>query len=236
MLVEFLCGRLPWRRLRDKELVGKMKLKTDSVKLGVDAGLPSFIADAWTGQLTSLSYFAIPIYSELHGVIEKWTASCGIQWSDPYDWQINSHGNLRDDHLKEAASPVLRRQFEPNQKRSTHETGFMKRVIQKKAYGSAMNLNNTGLNDGTAGKFNSTLAIADDGLTNQNKTQFSGCVTMATENNLQNEDDNEEASGKMDKREVLMASHGDLRNIEDIVEQKKPELGRKISQGFGSGK
>ncbi|KAF8571213.1 hypothetical protein P879_00154 [Paragonimus westermani] len=87
MFVEFITGQLPWRRIRDKELVGQMKVAVDHKELAIKAGIPNKIAETWTGHLSSLEYKSKPDYSLLGNSLLDWLTEQNVQWNDAYDWE-----------------------------------------------------------------------------------------------------------------------------------------------------
>ncbi|TGZ59898.1 hypothetical protein CRM22_008825 [Opisthorchis felineus] len=87
VMVEFVAGQLPWRRIRDKELVGQMKLAMDNKELAIKSGLPHAITNKWTSHLPSLDYKSKPDYKGLADVLYSWLKDNGIQPSDMYDWE-----------------------------------------------------------------------------------------------------------------------------------------------------
>lgn len=84
VLVEFIVGQLPWRRLRDKEQVGQIKQNLDHTlllkHLPIEFGL-------FLTHIQSLGYYDEPDYSLLHEVIDKSIQREKIRASDPYDWE-----------------------------------------------------------------------------------------------------------------------------------------------------
>lgn len=238
MLVEMVSGQLPWHRNNQKDAVRDMKLKENNFNLGLVGGLPQSIAMYWSTHLSSLNYYATPNYFELRKVIDDWIVARNISWEEPYDWQLSipagitriesatvlsSAQQMRRSGAQPGIGGMAARQFIPNAKRSTaghyESTGVMRR-LDKRAYGSSSDLKRAGsegdLAAAVAGR--STAAIADDALTNQNKTQVPGCVTMASENQLMEKDDwrsgnadADEGSAKVDgKDKLMMGSYLDL--------------------------
>ncbi len=229
MLVEFLGGQLPWHRKNEKDLVKQLKEKEDPVKLGVDAGLPPSIASFWANHLESLNYYTAPKYHELKKVIENWLSVQRVNWEEPYDWQLKNPMTRAES--ASTFTPQFKRnqpsgrQFVPNTKRTTHyeSTGVLRR-LDKRGFGSNLELKrmeSEGGDNATTGMAGrSTAAVYDDALTNQNKTQVPGCITMATENQLLDDANNDEGSAKVDGKEKLMASTLDLAAIGDLPKRK----------------
>lgn len=97
MLVEFVNGQLPWRKIKDKEQVGLMKEKYDHRLLLKH--LPSDFKQ-FLEHIQSLSYADKPDYAMLASIFERCMKRRAIKETDPYDWekteqlsQINSQVN-----------------------------------------------------------------------------------------------------------------------------------------------
>ncbi|KAL8586293.1 hypothetical protein ACOMHN_058673 [Nucella lapillus] len=86
MLVEFVAGQLPWRRVKDKEQVGVMKERCDHLQLlkNMPAELRSFLE-----HLTTLDYLTAPDYPFLHNLLEQCMRRKSVRHADPYDWEKN---------------------------------------------------------------------------------------------------------------------------------------------------
>ena len=67
MLVEFVAGQLPWRKMKDKEQVGQMKEKCDNHQLLKP--LPSEFK-AFLDHISTLDYYDKPDYNMLHGLFQ----------------------------------------------------------------------------------------------------------------------------------------------------------------------
>ncbi|XP_061651349.1 tau-tubulin kinase 2 isoform X3 [Phyllopteryx taeniolatus] len=84
MLVEFLVGQLPWRKIKDKEHVGKLKdtydhrlmLKHLPAEFGV-----------FLEHISSLDYFTKPDYQLLMSVFDSSMKTYNVVENDPYDWE-----------------------------------------------------------------------------------------------------------------------------------------------------
>lgn len=99
MLAEFLQGSLPWRRIKDKDEVGRMKEEVDVVSLldGCPEELHQFPA-----HLKTLGYPDEPNYDMLELCLntamarytrplyrcQMVTFRLEIQMDDPYDWEL----------------------------------------------------------------------------------------------------------------------------------------------------
>ncbi|XP_057715097.1 tau-tubulin kinase 2 isoform X1 [Corythoichthys intestinalis] len=92
MLVEFLVGQLPWRKIKDKEHVGKLKdtydhrlmLKHLPAEFGV-----------FLEHISSLDYFTKPDYQLLMSVFDNSMKTYNVVENDPYDWErTGSDGTL----------------------------------------------------------------------------------------------------------------------------------------------
>ncbi|KAF3428910.1 hypothetical protein E2986_12520 [Frieseomelitta varia] len=84
MLVEFVNGQLPWRKIKDKEQVGLMKEKYDHRLLlkHLPADLRVFLE-----HIQSLGYSDKPDYAMLAGLFERCLKRRGVKATDPYDWE-----------------------------------------------------------------------------------------------------------------------------------------------------
>ncbi|XP_035467337.2 tau-tubulin kinase 2 isoform X1 [Scophthalmus maximus] len=84
MLVEFLVGQLPWRKIKDKEHVGKLKdtydhrlmLKHLPAEFGV-----------FLEHISTLDYFTKPDYQLLMSVFDNSMKTYNVVENDPYDWE-----------------------------------------------------------------------------------------------------------------------------------------------------
>lgn len=84
MLVEFITGQLPWRKIKDKEQVGNMKEKYDhSILLKC---LPSEFK-CFLEHIQDLKYEDKPDYDMLMDVFRAAMQRKLIKDSDPYDWE-----------------------------------------------------------------------------------------------------------------------------------------------------
>ncbi|XP_044737816.1 tau-tubulin kinase homolog Asator isoform X2 [Chrysoperla carnea] len=84
MLVEFVNGQLPWRKVKDKEQVGLMKEKYDHRLLLKH--LPSDLRQ-FLEHIQSLEYADKPDYQMLIALFERCMRRRGVKESDPYDWE-----------------------------------------------------------------------------------------------------------------------------------------------------
>ncbi|XP_055317380.1 tau-tubulin kinase homolog Asator isoform X5 [Sitodiplosis mosellana] len=84
MLVEFVNGQLPWRKIKDKEQVGLMKEKYDHKLLlkHLPSDLTKFLE-----HIQSLSYADKPDYGMLSTLFERCMKRRGVKETDPYDWE-----------------------------------------------------------------------------------------------------------------------------------------------------
>ncbi|XP_047513657.1 tau-tubulin kinase homolog Asator isoform X2 [Pieris napi] len=87
MLVEFVNGQLPWRKIKDKEQVGLMKEKYDHRLLLKH--LPSELRQ-FLEHVQSLEYADAPDYGMLAALLERCCKRRGIKDTDPYDWEKDS--------------------------------------------------------------------------------------------------------------------------------------------------
>lgn len=84
MLVEFVVGQLPWRKIKDKEQVGSIKERYDH-RLMLKHLPPEF--STFLDHISSLDYFTKPDYQLLTSVFDKSIKTYGVVESDPFDWE-----------------------------------------------------------------------------------------------------------------------------------------------------
>ncbi|XP_067311174.1 tau-tubulin kinase 2 isoform X3 [Pseudorasbora parva] len=84
MLVEFLVGQLPWRKIKDKEQVGKLK-ETYDHRLMLKHLPPDF--SVFLDHISNLDYFTKPDYQLLRTVFENSMRTYNVVENDPYDWE-----------------------------------------------------------------------------------------------------------------------------------------------------
>ncbi|XP_052437267.1 tau-tubulin kinase 2 isoform X1 [Carassius gibelio] len=84
MLVEFLVGQLPWRKIKDKEQVGKLK-ETYDHRLMLKHLPPEF--SVFLEHISNLDYFTKPDYQLLRTVFENSMRTYNVLENDPYDWE-----------------------------------------------------------------------------------------------------------------------------------------------------
>uniref|UniRef100_A0AAX7VD07 non-specific serine/threonine protein kinase n=1 Tax=Astatotilapia calliptera TaxID=8154 RepID=A0AAX7VD07_ASTCA len=84
MLVEFMVGQLPWRKIKDKEQVGNLK-ETYDHRLMLKH-LPSEFS-TFLEHIMTLDYYTKPDYQLLMSVFENAMKSHNVLENDPYDWE-----------------------------------------------------------------------------------------------------------------------------------------------------
>uniref|UniRef100_A0A8C5NY61 Tau tubulin kinase 2 n=1 Tax=Jaculus jaculus TaxID=51337 RepID=A0A8C5NY61_JACJA len=84
MLVEFVVGQLPWRKIKDKEQVGSIKERYDH-RLMLKHLPPEF--NIFLDHISSLDYFTKPDYQLLTSVFDNSIKTFGVIESDPFDWE-----------------------------------------------------------------------------------------------------------------------------------------------------
>nr|XP_046269522.1 tau-tubulin kinase 2 isoform X2 [Scatophagus argus] len=87
MLVEFLVGQLPWRKIKDKEHVGKLK-ETYDHRLMLKH-LPAEFG-VFLEHISDLDYFTKPDYQLLMSVFDNSMKTYNVVENDPYDWERTS--------------------------------------------------------------------------------------------------------------------------------------------------
>ncbi|XP_056283349.1 tau-tubulin kinase 2b isoform X1 [Pseudoliparis swirei] len=84
MLVEFMVGQLPWRKIKDKEQVGNLKETYDHLLMLKH--LPSEFT-AFLDHILTLDYFTKPDYQLLMSIFENAMKSNSVLENEPYDWE-----------------------------------------------------------------------------------------------------------------------------------------------------
>ena len=84
MLVELATGELPWKKIRDKEEAGKLKMSCDHKKLV--KSLPKEFSE-FHDHLKSLHYYQKPEYHHLAGLLKNAMTHTGENQSDLFDWE-----------------------------------------------------------------------------------------------------------------------------------------------------
>mmetsp|Transcript_14316 Transcript_14316/g.19863 ORF Transcript_14316/g.19863 Transcript_14316/m.19863 type:complete len:729 (-) Transcript_14316:56-2242(-) len=92
LLIEFAQGQLPWRRLRDKDKVGEMKVKCNNDDLV--AGLPPEFLQ-FMKHLMSLHYHSRPDYTFLINMFEDLYKRIGGTDKTPFDWELPTPPGIR---------------------------------------------------------------------------------------------------------------------------------------------
>ncbi|KAM9148342.1 tau-tubulin kinase 2 isoform 1-T3 [Pangshura tecta] len=84
MLVEFMVGQLPWRKIKDKEQVGSIKERYDH-KLMLKHLPQEF--NIFLDHISNLDYCTKPDYQLLMSVFDNSMKTSGVIESDPFDWE-----------------------------------------------------------------------------------------------------------------------------------------------------
>uniref|UniRef100_A0A8C7PSN2 Tau tubulin kinase 2b n=1 Tax=Oncorhynchus mykiss TaxID=8022 RepID=A0A8C7PSN2_ONCMY len=104
MLVEFMVGQLPWRKVKDKEQVGNLKEAYDHHLMLKH--LPSEFS-VFLDHILTLDYYTKPDYQLLISVFENAMKSQSVLENDPYDWERCDS----EDMLTITASATTAQQF-----------------------------------------------------------------------------------------------------------------------------
>uniref|UniRef100_A0A915JVE6 Protein kinase domain-containing protein n=1 Tax=Romanomermis culicivorax TaxID=13658 RepID=A0A915JVE6_ROMCU len=86
MIYEFVQGALPWRKIKDKDEVGRMKEDINPEKLL--ESLPDEMRDFYA-HLDKLGYHDKPDYDLLSKCLRQIMTRLNIKMDDPYDWELN---------------------------------------------------------------------------------------------------------------------------------------------------
>ncbi|XP_050753768.1 tau-tubulin kinase 2 [Gymnogyps californianus] len=84
MLVEFVVGQLPWRKIKDKEQVGSIKERYEH-RLMLKHLPQEF--NIFLDHISNLDYFTKPDYQLLMSVFDNTMKTFGVIESDPFDWE-----------------------------------------------------------------------------------------------------------------------------------------------------
>ncbi|XP_073494955.1 tau-tubulin kinase 2 isoform X2 [Phyllobates terribilis] len=84
MLVEFVVGQLPWRKIKDKEQVGSIKERYEH-RLMLKHLPQEF--HVFLEHISGLDYFTKPDYTLLISVFDNSMKTYGVVESDPFDWE-----------------------------------------------------------------------------------------------------------------------------------------------------
>ncbi|KAG8449460.1 hypothetical protein GDO86_016204 [Hymenochirus boettgeri] len=84
MLVEFVVGQLPWRKIKDKEQVGSIKERYEH-RLMLKHLPPEF--SVFLEHISVLDYFTKPDYQLLVSVFDNSMKAFGVLEGDPFDWE-----------------------------------------------------------------------------------------------------------------------------------------------------
>lgn len=103
MLVEFVNGQLPWRKIKDKEQVGIMKEKYDHRLLlkHLPSDLKQFLE-----HIQSLEYADKPDYDMLAGILDKCLKRRGVKDTDAFDWEKSTLASESMHHNPKTSYPV----------------------------------------------------------------------------------------------------------------------------------
>jgi len=86
VLIEFAKGSLPWRRLKEKDQIGEMKIQHSNPELIQDLP-PEFCT--WMVHLQGLDYADQPDYGQLQILLRKMYINAGGNDHTPFDWELS---------------------------------------------------------------------------------------------------------------------------------------------------
>mmetsp|Transcript_15663 Transcript_15663/g.21843 ORF Transcript_15663/g.21843 Transcript_15663/m.21843 type:complete len:694 (+) Transcript_15663:182-2263(+) len=86
VLIEFAKGSLPWRKLKDKDEIGEMKIQYNNLELLKD--LPSEFL-SFMQHLQGLQYGDKPDYQYLLSLLRDLYYKIGANERTPYDWEVS---------------------------------------------------------------------------------------------------------------------------------------------------
>lgn len=111
MIVEFVNGALPWRKIKDKEQVGKMKQVYDHRLLL--RHLPSDFKQ-FLEHIEQLNYYSEPDYTMLFNIFDRCIKRRGIKMDDPYDWEQQIDPNTATASILNASKVQPENEMVPN--------------------------------------------------------------------------------------------------------------------------
>jgi len=87
VLIEFAKGTLPWRRVKDKDQIGEVKIQYNNAQLVKDLPKEFFL---FMQHIQSLQYEDKPDYLYLHNLLQTICKSLGVNENTPLDWELSS--------------------------------------------------------------------------------------------------------------------------------------------------
>lgn len=90
MLIEFLQGQLPWRKIKDKDEVGKIKKTFQHDDLLKHERVPHEF-EPFLRHIQNLTYHDEPDYGFLLTLLESTTIRKNVKESDSYDWEKSAN-------------------------------------------------------------------------------------------------------------------------------------------------
>ncbi|CAF1026687.1 unnamed protein product [Didymodactylos carnosus] len=112
MLVEFVTGQLPWRRIKDKEQVGQMKEKYDHSTFlkSIPTEFKQFLE-----HVQSLDYVDKPNYELLKSLFHQSIVRRGIKETDLFDWEKDTEDGATTPNSTTLQTQQQQQQKEPTQ-------------------------------------------------------------------------------------------------------------------------
>merc|ERR1719402_53648 len=90
MLIEFLQGQLPWRKIKDKDQVGQIKRTFQHDDLLKHERVPHEF-EPFLRHIQNLTYHDEPDYGFLLTLLESTTIRKNVKESDSYDWEKSAN-------------------------------------------------------------------------------------------------------------------------------------------------
>lgn len=111
MIVEFVNGALPWRKMKDKEHVGAMKKVYDHRLLlrHLPRDFKQFLE-----HIEQLNYYTEPDYAMLFNIFDRCIKRRGIKMDDPYDWEQQIDPNTATASILNASKVQPENEVLPN--------------------------------------------------------------------------------------------------------------------------
>lgn len=111
VLIEFANGSLPWRKIKDKDQIGEMKIELNKAELVLD--LPSEFL-AFMQHLQSLQYEDRPDYTYLRGLLLTAYENAGGDEFTPFDWELPHISRSPSVSAEEESRKENGKESEPN--------------------------------------------------------------------------------------------------------------------------
>ncbi|KAK4297480.1 hypothetical protein Pmani_030101, partial [Petrolisthes manimaculis] len=227
MVVEFVNGQLPWRKIKDKEQVGLMKEKYDHRLL--IKHLPSDFKQ-FLEHIQKLDYHDKPDYAMLSGLFERCMKRRGIKESDPFDWEKTPTDNSLGTNTTTTHAVITKPQHADSRNLYGGGGGMTDNMLDDNVLGSVDNQENVELDrdqhDPRRRRRRDTV-LHQQPQPNSNQQQVETKERVLNDNNV---NANIIANNEKDTNEVEMSPK--KRKVEEFTCEKEGEgVGEKEKEG-----